>query len=88
MGSQDRWIVTLSEAADVAEDLIGGKAAKLARLMRGVRGSRRVLHHDRRLRAIRDRERLGGLHCHGVGPQVVGKHAMGRAVGRRTANPL
>ena len=27
-------IVTLSEAADVAEDLIGGKAAKLARLMR------------------------------------------------------
>ena len=34
MGSQDRWIVTLSEAADVAEDLIGGKAAKLARLMR------------------------------------------------------
>lgn len=34
MGSQDRWIVTLSEAADVAEDLIGGKAARLARLMR------------------------------------------------------
>ena len=34
MGSQDRWIVPLSEAADSAEDLIGGKAAKLARLIR------------------------------------------------------
>ena len=33
MASPDRWIVPLSEAADFAEDLVGGKAAKLARLM-------------------------------------------------------
>ena len=33
MGSPDRWIVPLVEAADCAEQLVGGKAAKLARLM-------------------------------------------------------
>jgi phosphohistidine swiveling domain-containing protein len=33
VGSQDRWIIPLAEAADCEEHLVGGKAAKLARLM-------------------------------------------------------
>ena len=37
---------------------MGRRRSGSARLCGGVRGSRRVLHHDRRLRAIRDRERL------------------------------
>lgn len=35
MGSEERWIVSLAEAADCADELVGGKTAKLGQLMRG-----------------------------------------------------
>ena len=34
MGTQDQWIVSLAEAADLPVELVGGKAAKLAQLAR------------------------------------------------------
>ena len=34
MGAQDQWIVPLGEAASCQQDLVGGKAAKLAQLVR------------------------------------------------------
>jgi rifampicin phosphotransferase len=34
VGSPHRWTVPLTEAADCPDDLVGGKATKLARLMR------------------------------------------------------
>ena len=34
MGSEDRWIVSLAEAANCADELVGGKTAKLGQLMR------------------------------------------------------
>jgi pyruvate,water dikinase len=34
VGPQDQWIVSLAEAADCADELVGGKTAKLGQLMR------------------------------------------------------
>ena len=88
MGPQESWIIPLVEATDCAEELVGGKAAKLAALLRRFHGSQRLLHHDQGLRAIRGGNRLGGVRCRGVRPQVVGPRTVGRTVGCCVTHPV